>query len=73
MDMNILYYSNICLGGYMPNQYTKVDLSLDVNLPSDVSIVNKQYTKAFFDILKNKILPDSHLIDEIIEKVQEEF
>jgi hypothetical protein len=71
--MNILYYSNIYLGGYMPNQYTKVDLHLEADPPLHMSNLNGQYTKALFDILKNKISPDSQLIDEIIKKVKKEL
>jgi regulatory protein YycH of two-component signal transduction system YycFG len=57
----------------MPNQYTRVALSLDIQKPNDTSQLNIQYTKALFEILKNKLNQNPELIDEIIMKVKQEL
>jgi uncharacterized protein (DUF2267 family) len=57
----------------MPNQYTKVELKLEVQLPQDTSHLKKKYTKAVLELLKNKISRNPQLIDEIIKKVKEDL
>lgn len=57
----------------MPNQYTKVELKLEVQLPQDTSLLKKKYTKAVLELLKNKISPNPQLIDEIIKKIKEDL
>lgn len=53
----------------MPNQYTRVPISIHVQKPNDMTHLNKCYTKAVFEILKRKIPCNRNLIDEIIQKL----
>lgn len=57
----------------MPNQYSKVELSIETNIPQENSLLKKQYTKALFEILKNKIPQNTLFIDELIKTLKEEL
>ncbi len=57
----------------MPNQYTKVELKLEINEIHDTTHLKKQYTKAVFEILKNKFTQDSNFINELIDTIKKEF
>ena len=57
----------------MTNQYNKVELNVEFNMPQDTSLLKKQYTKALFEFLKNKIPQNTLFIDELIKVVKEEL
>lgn len=57
----------------MPNQYTKVELKLEINEINDTTHLKKQYTKAVFEILKNKFPQDSNFIDELINAIKKQL
>lgn len=56
----------------MANQYSKVKLTVVTEIPNDNSFLKKQYTKALFQILKNKIPRNTMFIDELIKTVKED-
>lgn len=53
----------------MPNQYTKVPVNIHIQKPNDMTYLNKCYTKAIFEIIKNKIPHNPSLIDEVIQRL----
>lgn len=53
----------------MPNQYNKVELTVDFKIPSDTTLLEKQYTKALFELLKNKIPRNPRFIEELIDNL----
>lgn len=56
----------------MPNQYSKVELTVDIKIPQDTSLLKKQYTKALFELLKIKIPQNTLFVDELIKTLKEE-
>lgn len=57
----------------MPNQYSKVELSVETNLPQENLLLKEQYTKALFELLKDKIPQNALFIDELIKAVKEDL
>jgi hypothetical protein len=57
----------------MPNQYSKVELTLELKMPQDITFLKKQYTKALFEFLKDKIPQNTEFINDLIKIVKEEF
>lgn len=57
----------------MPNQYSKVELTLDLKMPQDITLLKKQYTKALFEFLKDKIPQNTEFINDLIKIVKEEL
>jgi hypothetical protein len=55
----------------MPNQYSKVELTLDLKMPQDITLLKKQYTKALFELLKNKIPQTTDFTNDLIKTVKE--
>lgn len=56
----------------MPNQYSKVKLTIVTEIPEKNSFLEKQYTKALFQLLKNKIPDNTMFVDELIKAVKKE-
>lgn len=57
----------------MPNQYSKVQLTVEFIMPQDTSHLKRQYTKSLFELLKNKIPQNALFVDELIRKVREKL
>jgi hypothetical protein len=57
----------------MPNQYNKVELTIETKLPQENLFLKKQYTKALFELLKNKIPQNALFIDELIMIIKQEL
>jgi len=57
----------------MPNQYSKVQLTLDLKMPNDITLLKKQYTKALFEFLKDKIPQNTEFTNDLIKTVKEEL
>lgn len=57
----------------MPNQYSKVELTVELIIPKDITILKKQYTKALFEFLKNKIPQNTEFTNDLIKTVKEEL
>lgn len=57
----------------MPNQYSKVELTLDLEMPNDITLLKKRYTKALFEFLKNKIPQNTEFTNDLIKTVKEEL
>ena len=57
----------------MPNQYSKVELTLELKMPNDITLLKKQYTKALFEFLKNKIPQNTEFTNDLIKTVKEEL
>lgn len=57
----------------MPNQYSKVELTLEFKIPQDSTLLRKQYTKALFEFLKNKIPQNTEFTNDLIKTVKEEL
>ena len=57
----------------MPNQYSKVEFTIEIKIPQDTLLLKKQYTKALFELLKNKIPHNTLFVDELIKTVKEEL
>jgi len=57
----------------MGNQYSKVELTLDLKLPQDTTHLRKRYTQALFEFLKNKIPQNTEFTNDLIKTVREEL
>lgn len=57
----------------MPNQYSKVELTVELIIPKDNTLLKKQYTKALFEFLKNKIPQNTEFTNDLIKTVKEEL
>lgn len=57
----------------MPNQYSKVELTVELIIPKDITLLKKQYTKALFEFLKNKIPQNTEFTNDLIKTVKEEL
>ena len=57
----------------MPNQYSKVELTLDLKLPLDTTLLRKRYTKSLFGFLKDKIPQNTEFTNDLIKAVKEEL
>ncbi len=57
----------------MPNQYTKVQLQLEIEKPKDIEPLQKELTKAYFSLIKNCLPKNKAIIDELINKIHKEF
>lgn len=57
----------------MPNQYSKVELTLELKMPNDITLLKKQYTKALFEFLKDKIPQNTEFTNDLIKTVKEEL
>lgn len=56
----------------MPNQYNKVELSIETKVPKENPLLKEQYTKAIFELLKNKFPQNILFIDELIKAIKKE-
>ena len=57
----------------MPNQYSKVELTLELKLPQDTTLLKKRYTKALFEFLKDKIPQNTEFTNDLINTIKEEL
>ena len=57
----------------MPNQYSKVELTVELKMPNDITLLKKQYTKALFEFLKNKIPQNTEFTNDLIKTVKDEL
>jgi hypothetical protein len=57
----------------MPNQYDKIELTVESETPQNTLSLKTLYTKALFELLKSKIPHNTLFVQELINTISEEL